>query len=94
MTAEEMERRIADLESKMCVHENAINTGYNELRRRVVDQNERIGRIENIVDAAITTAVHELIDYLRHDDIQSLDEQEFAESVKRLIFDVDMVLPF
>lgn len=86
MTAEEMEGRIGALEA-------AINGGYTELRRRVCDQNERISRLETVVEAAITTAVHELIDYLRHDDIQSLDEQEFTEAVKRLIFEAD-VLPF
>ena len=40
------------------------------------------------------TAVHELIDYLRHDDIQALDEAEFAGKVKELIFEARDSFPF
>lgn len=89
MTVEEMERRVVALEDRMSVNEAAIGNGYTALRQRIDSQ---INRIENIVDTAITTAVHELIDYLRHDDIQSLNEQEFAAAVKRLIFDADDVM--
>lgn len=95
MTVEEMECRITALENRMDVNEAAIGNGYTDLRQRIDGQNGQINRIENIVDAAITTAAHELIDYLRHDDIQNLNEQEFAAAVKRLIFDADdVILPF
>lgn len=95
MTVEEMECRVIALEDRMNVNEAAIGNGYTALRQRIDRQTGQINRIENIVDTAITTAVHELIDYLRHDDIQSLNEQEFAAAVKRLIFDADdVMLPF
>lgn len=46
--------------------------------------------------AYITKAVHELIERLRYDDIQAIDEEEFAAAVKKLIFDADhgVQLPF
>lgn len=92
MTIEEMECRIVALETRMGDNETAVGDRYVDLRQRIDEQTGRINRIENIVDTAITTAVHELIDYLRHDDIQSLDEQEFAAAVKQLIFNADDVI--
>lgn len=58
--------------------------------------NERIDRLEIIVETAITKAVHELIERLRYDDIQAIDEEEFAAAVRKLIFDADpgVQLPF
>lgn len=41
--------------------------------------------IENKIDIALTTAVHELIEYLRYQDIQALDEEEFLLRVRELI---------
>lgn len=37
------------------------------------------------IDIALTTAVHELIEYLRYQDIQALDEEEFLLRVRELI---------
>lgn len=52
--------------------------------------------LEIIVETAITKAVHELIERLRYDDIQAIDEEEFAAAVRKLIFDADpgVQLPF
>lgn len=41
--------------------------------------------VENKIDIALTTAVHELIEYLRYQDIQALDEEEFLLRVRELI---------
>ena len=62
----------------------------------VGNANERIDRLEIIVETAITKAVHELIERLRYDDIQAIDEEEFAAAVRKLIFDADpgVQLPF
>ena len=51
----------------------SLNYQANELRR-----------LENTIDHAFLDAVHELLDYLRHEDIQSLDEEEFAKRVREL----------
>lgn len=51
--------------------------------------------IENKIDIALTTAVHELIEYLRYQDIQALDEEEFLLRVRELIrVEQDERLPF
>ncbi len=60
----------------------SLNYQANELRR-----------LENTIDHAFLDAVHELLDYLRHEDIQSLDEEEFAKRVRELIC-VEPELPF
>lgn len=67
-----------------------------EMRVRISSHDEELKRLEAIMDAAISKAVHELIEYLRYEDIQSLDEKEFAVEVKRLIWDADpqAYLPF
>lgn len=41
--------------------------------------------VENKIDIVLTTAVHELIEYLRYQDIQALDEEEFLLRVRELI---------
>lgn len=51
--------------------------------------------IENKIDIALTTAVHELIEYLQYQDIQALDEEEFLLRVRELIrVEQDERLPF
>ena len=51
--------------------------------------------VENKIDIALTTAVHELIEYLRYQDIQALDEEEFLLRVRELIrVEQDERLPF
>ena len=68
---------------------------HNIMQGMVGSANERIDRLEIIVETAITKAVHELIERLRYDDIQAIDE-EFAAAVRKLIFDADpgVQLPF
>lgn len=54
-----------------------------------------VTNIENKIDIALTTAVHELIEYLRYQDIQALDEEEFLLRVRELIrVEQDERLPF
>ena len=69
---------------------------HNIMQGMVGSANERIDRLEIIVETAITKAVHELIERLRYDDIQAIDEEEFAAAVRKLIFDADpgVQLPF
>lgn len=87
--------------------EKELTANINALEYRIAEvSNELIGiikrneydlrRLEAIVESAIIKSVHELIEYLRQEDIQSLDEQEFAKKVKELIFesDPDNFLPF
>ena len=71
-----------------------IEERSNDLDKRIFDNHSKITTLEEVVDAAITTAVHELIDFLRHDDIQALDEAEFADKVKALIYDAKYCFPF
>lgn len=95
MTETELENRLTYLEQMSQTNETAINATHNDVRARYLNLNEHINRLDDIVEAAITTAVHELIDYLRHDDIQNLDEAEFADAVKKLICKAEEdVLPF
>lgn len=56
---------------------------------RLNSQQNEIERINSIVGAAITTAVHELIEYLRYNDIQTINEEEFSVKVHELIFNAD-----
>lgn len=96
MTDVDLENRFAYIEQKIQTNEAAINASYDDARARYLNLTERVNRLDDIVEAAITTAVHELIDYLRHDDIQNLDEAEFADAVKKLIYkaEEEAVLPF
>ena len=61
----------------------------NELSRNVDErlryQIGEISRLENNVESAVTTLIHELIEYLRCNDIQSLDEVEFAARLRELL---------
>lgn len=59
------------------------------LNGRLNSQQNEIERINSIVSAAITTAVHELIEYLRYNDIQTINEEEFSVKVHELIFNAD-----
>ncbi len=85
------EYKIDELRSEL---RSMINELSEDLRGRISTNGSRISSLEEIVDAAIITAVHELIDYLRHDDIQALDEAEFAGKVKELIFEARDSFPF
>lgn len=56
-------------------------------------QYREMQRLESNVEEAVTTVVHELIDYMRHDDIQAIDEAEFAHKLKLLLLK-EPELPF
>jgi len=76
-----MEPHISDMESNSYSHDAMIN----ELFRRLNNSEAELERISAALNAAITTAVHELIDFLRYEDIQALDEDEFVARVRELI---------
>lgn len=84
MTEVELENKLAYLEQKIQTNEAAINASHRDSRAGYRNLSLRVGHLEEVVDAAITTAVHELIDYLRHDDIQNLDEAEFGGRSKEI----------
>lgn len=56
-------------------------------------QYSEMQRLESNVEEAVTTVIHELIDYMRHDDIQAIDEAEFASKLK-LLLQREPELPF
>ena len=61
----------------------------NDLSRSVDErlryQIGEISRLENNVEHAVATLIHELIDFLQHDDIQALDENEFSDRLRELL---------
>lgn len=59
-----------------------LSRSVNERLRYQIDE---ISRLENNVESAVTTLIHELIEYLRCNDIQSLDEAEFAARLRELL---------
>lgn len=64
---------------------NQLSDLRRSVERRLNYQANKITRSENNVESAVTTVIHELIDYLRHDDIKSLDEAEFAARLRELL---------
>lgn len=52
---------------------------------RLNHQVNEIMRLENNLEDAIHTIIHELIEYMRHNDIQSLDEAEFTARLQELL---------
>lgn len=64
---------------------NQLNDLGRSVENRLNYQANEITRLENNVESAVTTVIHELIDYLRHDDIESLDEAEFADRLRELL---------
>lgn len=92
MANEELLVKIADVETIV----QTIMQRVSRMNNRLDSQQNEIERINIIVGAAITTAVHELIEYLRCNDIQDINEKEFSDRVHELIFGVDpsAYLPF
>lgn len=64
---------------------NQLSDLSRNVEMRLSYQANEITRLENNVESAVTTVIHELIDYLRHDDIESLDEAEFADRLCKLL---------
>lgn len=85
-----------ELTSKIYELEYRITQISNELLANIKRNEHALQCLKTVMESAITKAVHELIEYLRQEDIQALDEQEFAEAVDRLIWeaDPDNYLPF
>lgn len=99
MTNEELLVKISDIEAVATETVNVMQTimqRVSGMNNRLNSQQNEIERINNIVSAATTAAVHELIEYLRSNDIQDLDEEEFSARVQELIFNADPMaqLPF
>lgn len=99
MTNEELLAKISDVETIATETFNVMQTimqRVSGMNNRLNSQQNEIERINNIVSAAITTAVHELIEYLHSNDIQGLDEEEFSARIQELIFNADpsVYLPF
>ncbi len=45
--------------------------------------------LKKSIEGAVTKAIHELIDYLRYNDVQQLDETEFAARLHELLYQED-----
>lgn len=64
---------------------NKVDELSRNVNERLGYQMDEISRLENNVESAVTTLIHELIEYLRCNDIQSLDEAEFAARLRELL---------
>ena len=102
MTPVEVATCICDIYEKLgrleCRLENTrgdFGTAIEQNRRHTEELFSQQTDVENKIDIALTTAVHELIEYLRYQDIQALDEEEFLLRVRELIrVEQDEHLPF
>lgn len=102
MTPVEVATCICDIYEKLgrleCRLENTrgdLGTAIERNRRHTEELLSQQTDAENKIDIALTTAVHELIEYLRYQDIQALDEEEFLLRVRELIrVEQDERLPF
>ena len=102
MTPAEVATCICDIYEKLgrleCRLENTRGDLVTTIERNRQHTEEFLNQqtdIENKIDIALTTAVHELIEYLRYQDIQALDEEEFLLRVRELIrVEQDERLPF
>lgn len=102
MTPVEVATCICDIYEKLsrleCRLENTrgdLGTAIEQNRRHTEELFSQQTDVENKIDIALTTAVHELIEYLRYQDIQALDEEEFLLRVRELIrVEQDEHLPF
>lgn len=102
MTPVEVATCICDIYEKLgrleCRLENTrgdLGTAIEQNRRHTEELFSQQTDVENKIDIALTTAVHELIEYLRYQDIQALDEEESLLRVRELIrVEQDEHLPF
>lgn len=92
MTPAEVATCICDIYEKIgrleCRLENTqrdLSTAIEQNRQHTEGLLSQQTDVENKIDIALTTAVHELIEYLRYQDIQALDEEEFLLRVRELI---------
>lgn len=92
MTPAEVATCICDIYEKIgrleCRLENTqrdLGTAIEQNRQHTEGLLSQQTDVENKIDIALTTAVHELIEYLRYQDIQALDEEEFLLRVREFI---------
>lgn len=89
MTLDELSAEVIELRNELASRELRLRRDMDKLQQttnsRLDYQANELNRLENTIDHAFLEAVHELLDYLRHEDIQSLDEEEFAKKVRELI---------
>ncbi len=97
MTLDELSAEVIDLRNELAHSVISLRRDLDQLQGltnvRLDYHANELSRLENTIDHAFLNAVHELIDYLRHEDIQSLDEEEFAKKVRELIH-TESELPF
>lgn len=87
--------RIGRLECRLENTQRDLGTAIEQNRQHTEGLLSQQTDVENKIDIALTTAVHELIEYLRYQDIQALDEEEFLLRVRELIrVEQDEHLPF
>lgn len=87
--------RIGRLECRLENTQRDLGTAIEQSRQHTEGLLSQQTDVENKIDIALTTAVHELIEYLRYQDIQALDEEEFLLRVRELIrVEQDEHLPF
>jgi len=82
---DEIITRLINLET--AVYENGC-----EMRNRDNYHAGEINRLERAIEDTIPVIVHTLIERLKQQDIQEIDEAEFSLEVNRLLFGVE--LPF
>lgn len=78
-------KEVRELRQLIAETRNQLSDLSRSMEGRLNYQANEITRLENNVESAVTTVIHELIDYLRHDDIKSLDEAEFAARLRELL---------
>lgn len=75
----------------MSLEDTVYNNG-SEMRNRDAYHESEINRLERAIEDSIPVIVHALIEHLKQQDIQEIDEGEFSLEVNRLLFGVE--LPF
>lgn len=85
--------RTDDLLSLVLTTREKLDDLSRSVNERFDYQYGEMQRLESNVEEAVTTVIHELIDYIRHDDMQAIDEAEFASKLK-LLLQKEPELPF
>lgn len=86
MNIEQVYKELIETKEKL----NRLNRIVSE---RFNNQAVEIEQLESNIESAVVSAIHELIDYIRHNDIQALDEAEFDNRLRELLFK-EPELPF
>lgn len=83
---------IDEIINRLISLEDRVYSNQHEMKNRDDYQEAEIQRLNNTLEDTIPTIVHMLLDRLKQQDIQEIDEQEFAMQVNELLFGV--YLPF